>query len=91
MTTFGLNQSMAPEKKNLMLVRKETDLVFFGDIHRFDYIEYRGTTIINNSTWQARTDYQIKKGHIPTPGMLAMIDLNNRKLKTKNFYESDAK
>src|SRR3989338_5631327 len=80
MTSYGMRKPYVPEKKDFMTVHEEPDLVFLGDHHRRSYAFYRGTTVINNSTFQARTAYQVKLGHIPTPGIIPIINLKTRKI-----------
>ncbi len=88
MPAYGLKQPYVPEQRDYMVVREEPDLVFIGDLHHIGYANYRGTTIVNNSTWQDRTDYQIRQGHIPTPGIVPVINLKNRMIFERHFLVS---
>jgi len=85
MVGFGLSQVYVLEKKDYMLIREEPDFFLTGDIHRIAIDEYNGTTIINNATWQERTDYQVKLGHYPTPGIAVTVDLSTRNVTKKIF------
>ncbi|MEM4662789.1 MAG: metallophosphoesterase [Candidatus Diapherotrites archaeon] len=80
MLTYGLSQPYAPERKNVLVLKECPDIVLMGDLHHTGYLTYRGTTIINNSTWQDRTAYQIKLGHVPTPGIAIAMNLKDRKI-----------
>lgn len=84
-TTYGLKQPYVPEKKDYLIIRDIPDLVFMGDLHHADYNNYRGTTIINGSTWQDRTEYQIKLGHVPTPAIVSQVSLKDRNIKETKF------
>jgi DNA polymerase II small subunit len=85
MPAYGLRYPYVPEKKDFMVIREEPDLVFIGDMHHHGIANYRGTTVVHNGTWQGRTNYQIKLGHTPTPGVVPVIDLHTRKISQKNF------
>lgn len=87
MTSYGMRKPYVPEKRDFMTIHEEPDLVFLGDHHRRNYAFYRGTTVINNSTFQARTAYQVKLGHIPTPGIIPIINLQTRKISEREFAE----
>ncbi len=86
MPSYGLGQPYVPEKKDFLTIKEIPDYIFFGDIHHNGYTNYRGTTIINSGTWQARTSYQVKLGHIPTPGIVPIVDIDTGKIKEKRFY-----
>ena len=88
MPAYGMKHPYVPEQRDYMVIREVPDLVFVGDLHHVGYATYRGTTIINNSTWQDRTDYQIKQGHVPTPGIAIVLNLKDRKIYEKHFLVS---
>jgi len=87
MCGYGLSRPYVPESKDYMLMREEPDIVFMGEHHRFDIDTYRGITVVNNSTFQAQTAYQFGLGHIPTPGIVSVINLKTRKLEQVNLNE----
>ncbi len=87
MAPYGLKQPYVPEKKDFLLLRDIPDFYFGGDMHHTGYETYRGTTVMNSSTWQSQTDYQVKQGHIPTPGIVPVVDLKNRQIFEKNFMK----
>jgi DNA polymerase II small subunit len=86
MSTYGKGQPYVPEKKDYMAMKEVPDYIFFGEMHHNDYTHYRGTTIINGGTWQARTGYQVKLGHVPTPGVVPIVRLDTGKITEKRFY-----
>ena len=87
MCGYGLSRPYVPENIDYMVMREEPDLVFMGEHHRFDTETYRGVTVVNNSTFQAQTAYQAELGHIPTPGIVSVINLKTRKLEQVNLNE----
>lgn len=82
---YGMNQPYVPEEKDYMLIRELPDLYIGGDMHHTGYGMYRGTTIINSSTWQKQTDFQVKMGHSPTPGIVPIFDLKTGKIHEHHF------
>ncbi len=89
MPAYGLRQPYVPEKKDFMVISEEPDLVFIGDLHHSGYGTYRGTLIVNNSTWQDRTEYQVKLGHVPTPGIVPIVNLHTGRIKEMQFQKGE--
>ncbi|VVC00392.1 DNA polymerase II small subunit [uncultured archaeon] len=84
-TGFGLNQPYVPEKRDFMVIREEPDFYFGGDMHHKGYSHYRGCTVANAGCWQERTNFQIREGHVPTPGIALDISLKTRRITENNF------
>lgn len=89
MAAYGMKQPYVPEKEDFMVIRQEPDLVYIGDMHHNGYGNYRGATIINSGTWQARTGYQAKLGHVPTPGIVPVLELATGKITEKRFLGAE--
>lgn len=85
MTTYGVKQPYAPEKKDYLLIREEPDLYFGGEMHHCGSASYRGTLVLNGSTWQGQTAYQLKIGHVPTPAVAMEINLMTGKVLENKF------
>jgi len=85
MTAYGMKQPYIPEREDFLVIKQEPDLVYIGDMHHNAYGNYRGATVINSGTWQGRTDYQIKLGHVPTPCVVPVLNLATRKI-TENYF-----
>jgi DNA polymerase II small subunit len=81
---FGGN-AIVPERMDYMLIEKEPDILHFGHVHKNGYTKYRGTLIINSGTFQDTTDFQLKQGHIPTPGRVPVYEFKHDSLKTLDF------
>lgn len=79
------NNLIVPENIDYMVVEEIPDVVHCGHVHKNSYAQYRGIVLINSGTFQARTDYQIKQGHIPTPGQVPIYELKYGRLKTIDF------
>ncbi|MBI4210765.1 MAG: metallophosphoesterase [Candidatus Diapherotrites archaeon] len=87
-TGFGLTQPYVPERHDYMVIREEPDFYFGGDMHIKGYAQYRGCLVANAGCWQSRTDFQVKQGLQPTPGICIDINLKTRKLTENNFARS---
>ncbi len=85
MPSYGLRNPYVPEKKDFMLIRREPDLYFGGDMHHVGYGKYKSCMVINSATWQKRTNFQISQGHVPTPGIAIQLELVSRKITENNF------
>ncbi|MEW5996482.1 MAG: metallophosphoesterase [Candidatus Micrarchaeota archaeon] len=83
-TIYGGN-AIVPERMDYLLIEKEPDVLHFGHVHKNGYTKYRGTLVINSGTFQNTTDFQLKQGHIPTPGRVPVYEFGNDALKTLDF------
>jgi DNA polymerase II small subunit len=76
---------MIPEDIDYMVVEDPPDIVHCGHIHKNGYAQYRNTLVINSGTFQSRTEFQIKQGHVPTPALVPVYELKTGKLRTLDF------
>ncbi|MBI5228442.1 DNA-directed DNA polymerase II small subunit [Candidatus Micrarchaeota archaeon] len=76
-----------PENIDYMVIDDAPDVFHCGHIHRNGYTQYRGTLVINSGTFQDRTDYQIKQGHVPTPGQVPVYEMKYNRLRTLDFSQ----
>ena len=81
---YGANL-IIPEKIDYLVIDDEPDVLHCGHVHKNGYSMYRGTVIINSGTFQDRTDFQIRQGHVPTPAMVPVYELKTGSLKTLDF------
>ncbi len=81
---YGENP-VVPERTDYLFLREVPDLVHFGHVHHNGYANYRGTTVINSGTWQSTTAYQLKQGHVPTPGQLPIYSARTGTLNVLEF------
>jgi DNA polymerase II small subunit/DNA polymerase delta subunit B len=47
---------------------------------------FYSTHVINSGTFQDRTAYQLKQGHLPTPGKLPILELKNNNIHIWDAY-----
>lgn len=74
-----------PENVDYMVIEEPPDIFHSGHVHKNGYTQYRGTLVINSGTFQDRTDFQIKQGHIPTPGLVPVYEMKYGRLHTLDF------
>ena len=74
-----------PEQVDYMVIEDEPDILHCGHVHKNGYYQYRGTVIINSGTFQDRTEFQVKQGHVPTPALVPVYELKSGKLRTLDF------
>ncbi len=63
-----------PSIADELVIDKTPDILHMGHIHRNGIDNYKGVKIINSGTWQAKTEFQTRQGHIPTPCQLSIYD-----------------
>lgn len=81
---YGDNPIM-PSKHDSLVIDEVPDILHMGHLHKNGYAEYHGTQIINSGTWQSRTSYQVKLGHMPTPALLPVYNTKSGELWNVDF------
>ncbi len=81
---YGKNV-IVPEKRDYLMIDEVPDVLHMGHIHKNGYSLYRSTHIINSGTFQERTDFQVKQGHIPTPGIVPILCMKTGEMRHKKF------
>jgi DNA polymerase II small subunit len=74
-----------PENVDYMVIEDAPDIFHCGHVHKNGYTQYRGTLAINSGTFQDRTDFQVKQGHVPTPALVPVFELKTGRLHTLDF------
>lgn len=83
---YGTNP-IAPIGRDELVIKEQPDILAMGHIHRNAFDVYKGVVLINSGTFQNRTEFQIKMGHIPTPGQVTIYDAHTGQAKIKNYFE----
>jgi DNA polymerase II small subunit len=81
---YGTNP-IAPIAKDNLVIEKEPDLVVMGHLHRNAFVNYKGVIVINSGTWQAKTEFQLKQGHVPTPCLATIYNIKTSQVNIKNY------
>lgn len=76
---------IVPGRTDPMVIEDVPDILHMGHLHKNGYSEYHGTVVVNSGTWQARTSYQAKLGHMPTPAVLPVYDAKNGGISVIDF------
>jgi len=74
-----------PENIDYMVVDDEPDVLHCGHVHKNGYTQYRGTLLINSGTFQDRTEFQVKQGHVPSPALVPVSEIKSGRLRTLDF------
>jgi DNA polymerase II small subunit len=81
---YGGN-AIVPSKSDELVIKEAPDILHMGHIHKNALTEYHGTIVINSGTWQARTAYQIKQGHMPSPAILPIYETKSMTVSQIDF------
>ncbi len=76
-------------KKDPLVIETIPDFFLSGHVHRAAINNYHGVTIVVGSCFQAKTGFQEKVGHEPTPCHVPIINLQTRQIKILNFEKAE--
>ncbi len=76
---------VVPSRRDAMVIDEVPDILHMGHVHKNGYTDYHGTLVVNSGTWQSRTSYQVKLGHLPTPAMLPVYETKSMGLSVVDF------
>ena len=74
------------EKDNLVIERIP-DFFVSGHIHKTQALNYRGVTMIGCGCWTGQTENQEKRGIVPDPNRVTLVNLQTREVRILNFGE----
>ena len=77
-----------PEKDPLV-IEIIPDIFVSGHIHQVTVSNYRNVTLINSSCWVTQSENQAKRGIIPHPGKIPIINLKTREVKIMDFLTDE--
>jgi DNA polymerase II small subunit len=80
---------VVPAGKDLMVIQSEPDVLHMGHVHKNAASKYRNVLMLNSGTFQDRTDFQMKMGHIPTPAIVPVLELKSGQLYHLKFLEEE--
>jgi DNA polymerase II small subunit len=76
---------IVPSKTDAMVIDQVPDILHMGHLHKNGYAEHHGTLIVNSGTWQGRTGFQVRMGHVPTPAIMPVYETKSMRLDEVNF------
>jgi DNA polymerase II small subunit len=80
---------IVPEGTDYLVIDEEPDVVHMGHVHKNGYMLYRGSLLVNSGTFQDRTDFQVRMGHMPTPGVVPVLETRTGKLSHISFMGNE--
>lgn len=80
---------IVPEGTDYLVIDEEPDVVHMGHVHKNGYMLYRGSLLVNSGTFQARTDFQVRMGHVPSPGVVPILETKTGKLNHISFMGAE--
>ena len=76
---------VVPSKDDALVINEVPDILHMGHVHKNGYDAYHGTLLVNSGAWQGRTGYQIKQGHVSSPGLLPIYETKSARLSVMDF------
>ncbi len=70
---YGGKTPLAPQPHDGLVLDPVPDIFVTGHAHTFGVDRYRGTLLLNASTWQAETEYQRMRNITPVPARAALV------------------
>jgi DNA polymerase II small subunit len=81
---YGRNP-IVPEAIDYLVIDTEPEIFQTGHVHMNGIGKYRGALLLNSGTFQDLTDYQVKQGHVPTPGQVYVYEAKLGKINRVDF------
>jgi len=76
---------IVPEARDYLVIDEVPDIMHMGHVHKNGHMQYRGTVIINSGTFQERTDFQVRMGHVPSPALVPVYEVKLGRIRTVDF------
>lgn len=83
--THNSVQYIPEEGEDPLVIDKVPDFYVSGHIHRVTALNYRGVTMIGSGCWAKQTEYMEKRGIVPDPSKVLVVNLQTREIKVFNF------
>jgi DNA polymerase II small subunit len=85
---YGTNP-IVPETTDYLVIDEVPEVVCMGHLHKNGVSKYRNVFNINAGTFQLKTEYQAKFGHVPTPGIATLFNMDSLNISHVKFYEGE--
>ncbi len=83
--THASVQSIPDQQCDPMVIEKVPDIFAVGHLHKSTVGIYKYVTLLCASCWQDKTPYQEKRGHLPDPCRVHLLELKTRRVKVLKF------
>ncbi|MEK6907635.1 MAG: DNA-directed DNA polymerase II small subunit [Nanoarchaeota archaeon] len=77
------------EKEDPLIIEKIPDFFISGHLHKTIVGNYRNITTMNTSCWIDQTEDQERRGIVPDPCKVILVNLKTREVKVLNFKENE--
>lgn len=84
---YGKKNALAPESKDYLALTYQPEILITGHIHSIVTEDYKGVKLINASTYQSQTAYQIMHNFKPKPCVLPLVHLGTGRITCRNFLK----
>lgn len=85
--TYGGKTPIAPLHHDALVINDVPDIFVAGHVHTYGVEKYRGTLIVNASTWQSQTEFQKQSNITPMPARVLYYELDTGTAKTLSFLQ----
>ena len=82
---YGGRTNIAPEATDHLVIETIPDIFVTGHVHGTGVEEFRGSLLINASSWQSQTNYQKSMNFVPDPAKVPIVNLRNMSVKVMDF------
>jgi len=89
--THGSNPYVPYQNDDPLVIDIVPDIFHTGHIHKEEYGIYKGIELINSSTFQGLTKYQIELGHKPDPGIVYLRNIKTGEVLMIDFINERVK
>jgi len=87
--THTSNLYVPDPQQDPLLIDKVPDIFITGHIHRMKNINYRNVTALNCGCWVKQSEDQKKRGIVPDPSKIFLINLQTREIQTRDFGKNE--
>ncbi|MEM1506642.1 MAG: DNA-directed DNA polymerase II small subunit [Candidatus Bathyarchaeia archaeon] len=82
---YGMRTLISSEKIDHLVIEHVPDIFHAGHVHMMKYTTYRGILVVNSGAWQRQTEYQREMGHVPNPGIVPVVNLQDFNIFSMDF------
>ena len=87
--THGSNLYVPDSRGDSLVIKKVPDFFISGHIHKIVASNYKNITLINSSCWVTQSEDNAKRGIVPHPAKVPIVDLQTREIKIMNFLSDE--
>lgn len=87
--SHGSSLYLPDSRQDPLVIERVPDIFVSGHIHQITVNNYKSTILINSSCWVTQTEDQEKRGIIPQPAKVAVLNLKTREGKVMNFRSEE--